>query len=56
MTDKWQVSLTLKKNTNLFKSIMKRQVERNGQKSCTALHKDETMKHKGGEYMNKCFH
>ena len=56
MTDKWQVSLTLKKKKNLFKSIRKRQVERNGQKSCTVFHKDETMKHKGGEYMNKCFH
>ena len=43
MTDKWQVSLTSKKkNQKLFKSIRKTQVEKNGQKSRTAFHKDET--------------
>ena len=47
MTDKWQVSLTSKKQNqkqkqNLFKLIRKTQVEKNGRKSCTAFHKDET--------------
>ena len=55
MTDKWQVSLTSKKkkNQNLFKSIRKTQVEKMGKSHVQHFIK---MKHKGGEFMNKCFH